>query len=337
MKLSIIVPVYNKEKYLIKCLNSIFSQKTHFEFEVIAVDDCSMDKSLDILKKYSITEERLSIIEHQENKGQAIARASGMKIAMGDYVTHIDADDWILKGALNDILLKIKEYNPDVLLLNTYIQYEGRKRFLNEYFHYKGFLNKENPHLRNIQPAFYQHSGTKVVRRELTDDLLVNSNQFETTAEDFLYCFEVFLKAKTFYCLPSAYYVVNVNSDSLTQLTESYKQMNNQIILLNLLKGLIDKYQPDSSLINDMLLFREKATINLALNCWLEGHGKEIKGCEIIEGYQIFSEISPDRLNSMQKSLQTGLGAMYFSSKFRGYLSTLCYIIKFKALRLIKK
>ena len=71
--LSIIVPVYNVEKYLVRCLDSIFVQNFSGTFEVIAVDDASTDNSLEILKSYSKNESRLKIIEHKSNKNLSIS------------------------------------------------------------------------------------------------------------------------------------------------------------------------------------------------------------------------------------------------------------------------
>ncbi len=337
MKFSIIIPVYNAEPFLLKCLDSIFNQKFNYAFEVIAINDASTDDSLSIINNYAKNEERLIILDQLSNTGQAIARGNGMKIAQGDYIMHVDADDWILENAFEEIYKKIQKYNPDVLILNTYVQNQGKEKVLREYFNFEGFVKKEDLGSYEIQAAFYQHSGTKVVRRGVANGLIVSSDEFETTAEDFLYCFEVFLKSKTIYLFRNAYYVINVHDNSLTQRTESYKKMNNQIVLLNLLKTLLIKYKPIDLIINNLLIYREKACVNLALNCWLEGTGEKIEGSKIIEAYQLFPEMEGKRIRSIEKSLKKKLGALYFSFKFQGFYSTIVYILKFKTLKLVKK
>lgn len=108
-KYSIIVPVYNSEKYLDDCLNSIFKQ-TNQDFEVICVNDGSTDKSLDILKKYG---EDITIIS-QENMGLSVARNNGVKKAKGKYIIFLDSDDYIEPKLLEKIDI-VSKNNPDIV------------------------------------------------------------------------------------------------------------------------------------------------------------------------------------------------------------------------------
>ena len=94
IKVSVIVPVYNVEKYLHRCLDSIINQ-TLKEIEIICVNDCSTDSSLNILEDYKDKEDRIIIINHQKNLRLAAARNSGMKVAKGEYISFIDSDDYI--------------------------------------------------------------------------------------------------------------------------------------------------------------------------------------------------------------------------------------------------
>lgn len=92
-KVSIIVPVYNVEKYLRKCLNSLINQ-TLKEIEIICINDGSTDKSLEILEEYKNRDSRI-ILLNQENSGQSIARNNGIKKATGEYIGFVDPDDWV--------------------------------------------------------------------------------------------------------------------------------------------------------------------------------------------------------------------------------------------------
>jgi len=96
MDLSIIIPVFNTEKYVIRCLDSIFSQVFAGTLEVIVVDDASTDKSLEILRNYQKKEERLIIVEHKINRKEAIARASGMNVSTGDYIFEPSKEEIVL-------------------------------------------------------------------------------------------------------------------------------------------------------------------------------------------------------------------------------------------------
>ena len=92
--ISVIIPVYNAEKWLPQCLNSVLGQD-YKAIEVILVNDASTDKSLDVCKRYAGKDNRIVIINKLQNEGLELARQSGYKSAKGEYVMHIDADDWL--------------------------------------------------------------------------------------------------------------------------------------------------------------------------------------------------------------------------------------------------
>lgn len=103
-KVSIIVPIYNAEKYLPKCLDSIITQSIN-NIEIICINDGSTDDSLDILKKYATKDARIKLI-NQINSGQSVARNKGLDIATGDYIYFVDADDYIHPQTL-EIMLNV--------------------------------------------------------------------------------------------------------------------------------------------------------------------------------------------------------------------------------------
>ncbi len=110
-KISIIIPVYNAEQYLEECLLSI-SQQTFGDFEILAINDGSTDRSLEILKKHQEKEPRLKVFS-QENKGVSVARNLGLENAQGKYISFVDADDFIKENYLEN-LLQIMEYSAEV-------------------------------------------------------------------------------------------------------------------------------------------------------------------------------------------------------------------------------
>ena len=130
MVFSVIVPVYNKEKYVEHCINSILNQDFNEKFEIIAIDDASTDKSLLLLENIAKNrkDDRLKIIKHAKNKGQVLARRAGIDASKGDYVMHVDADDWLLNGAFECIYTIAKQFDPDIIVLDSYsILLNGKK------------------------------------------------------------------------------------------------------------------------------------------------------------------------------------------------------------------
>lgn len=114
-KLSIIMPVYNTEKYIDRAIKSILNQK--IDFELIIIDDGSSDNSYDVCKKYSLNNENIKLY-HQSNSGQSVARNKGISLATGKYITFVDSDDWIASGIYLYGLRKLREYKADVFDFN---------------------------------------------------------------------------------------------------------------------------------------------------------------------------------------------------------------------------
>ena len=113
VELSIIIPVYNGEKFLKDCINSVLNQRTKYSFEVICVDDGSTDSSFSILQSYA-NDSRIKIIE-QENKGISSARNAGLKKAKGKYVMLVDNDDMLAAGTFQLLLDYAIQYNADIV------------------------------------------------------------------------------------------------------------------------------------------------------------------------------------------------------------------------------
>ena len=98
-KVSVLIAVYNAEKYLAQCLDSVCSQSLR-DIQIICIDDCSTDSSPHILSRYAAIDERICVISLSENCGQAVARNEGLRVAHGDYVMMLDSDDWLAPDAI---------------------------------------------------------------------------------------------------------------------------------------------------------------------------------------------------------------------------------------------
>ena len=155
-KISVIVPVYNVEKYLSQCLDSIIKQ-TFTEFECICVNDGSTDNSLSILQEYADKDKRIKII-NQENKGLSGARNSALKVVNGKYITFIDSDDFVSSDYLEKLINVAEKENCDIVycrhkmyfsLDNRYENGPNREK-LNKLFHEYSEANKRDKQLKYI-------------------------------------------------------------------------------------------------------------------------------------------------------------------------------------------
>lgn len=124
-KISIIVPIYNVEKYLQKCLKSLQSQ-TLKDTEIILVDDGSTDNSSQIAKDFQALQPDIVSYYRTENKGQSHARNIGLEKATGDYICFVDSDDWIEEDMMQTLMEKCEEYDYDMVCCNTMLDYPNK-------------------------------------------------------------------------------------------------------------------------------------------------------------------------------------------------------------------
>ena len=118
-KFSIIIPIYNVENYLSRCLESVIGQ-TLMDIEILCVNDGSSDKSDEILKQYAKIDDRIKIVE-KENGGLSSARNAGMRIAQGDHICFLDSDDYYEKNLCERLYREVLEYNPDIIVFGANI------------------------------------------------------------------------------------------------------------------------------------------------------------------------------------------------------------------------
>ena len=127
IKLSIIVPIYNAQNHLKKCIESIMNQ-TEKDIEIILIDDGSTDDSLKICNEYQRKDFRINVI-HQKNSGVSIARNQGIKIAKGEYIGFVDSDDWIDLDMFKRLLEEAKKTDADIVMCDATTVYStGEKQ-----------------------------------------------------------------------------------------------------------------------------------------------------------------------------------------------------------------
>lgn len=139
VKVSVVVPVYNAEKYIDKCINSIIKQ-TLEDIEIILINDGSRDKSLEICKKYEHIDSRVRVID-KPNSGVSSSRNIGIDISTGEYITFIDADDWIESNMIENLYIKAKAYKGSIVISNYFRNYINKEHIVN--------LNIEDEYLEN--------------------------------------------------------------------------------------------------------------------------------------------------------------------------------------------
>lgn len=139
--ISIIMPVYNTEMYLETAILSVLMQ-TNGDFELICIDDCSTDSSLDILKRFSTLDSRIKLLKNDVNRGLSYNRNRALEVAKGDYIFFLDSDDWISLNTL-EILQSVVETNDVDMVIFKFITYwEDLNNFSIEPFYDMKFMDK---------------------------------------------------------------------------------------------------------------------------------------------------------------------------------------------------
>lgn len=165
IKISVIIPVYNAEKYLLKCLESVKGQ-TFKDFEVICVDDDSSDGSVGILKDFVSADKRFSVIT-QKNSGVHSARARGYKEAVGEYVVFVDNDDFLNRDMLEKLYDSARGNESDIVICN-YRLYPRKAK--NKVVWYKSFNGKNDWKFIGGNTVPWN----KIFRKDFLDDIKLN-------------------------------------------------------------------------------------------------------------------------------------------------------------------
>lgn len=179
-ELSIIVPVYNIEKYLNKCIDSLL-QQTLKTIEIILIDDGSTDNSGSICDEYAKRDNRIVVI-HQENKGASYARNVGLKMAKGEWVTFVDSDDWVEENLYEIAMKELKENQPDIFIFNYYNNYP-KKQLENKKAPLMDFIVKNNE-VRKLQLCILDTRAIDMIR--VYDIAIRKNTSFQYESKEWL-------------------------------------------------------------------------------------------------------------------------------------------------------
>ena len=169
--ITIIIPIYNCEHFLADCIKCI-KRQTIPNLEIICVDDCSTDNSLDVLRKEILSDPRFQVIALDKNAGQGHARNIALNLAKGEYIQFLDADDYVLDNCCEALYGTAKKLNLDILMYSGRNFFEKEKPVVNPYWEY-AFLPSDFKHVFNYKDCggFIQNlpvsNGINFYKREL--------------------------------------------------------------------------------------------------------------------------------------------------------------------------
>ena len=169
-KISIIVPVYNVEKYLPRCVDSLI-QQTYSNIEIILVEDGATDSSDAICDTYQKKDSRIKVI-HKKNGGLSDARNKGIEIATGEYVACVDSDDYVTSDMYEILLKNLKETNSDISIGNYKMIANEENRKEDRTYHYDVIEDKTAMMVNLLEhPCIQNYAWNKLYKRELFDNV----------------------------------------------------------------------------------------------------------------------------------------------------------------------
>ncbi|MDV3876021.1 glycosyl transferase family A [Elizabethkingia anophelis] len=242
--ISVIIPVYNAEKTLYKSIDSLINQ-SYPHLELIFINDCSQDNTLNILYQYEkkIVDNSkglvIKIISHEENKGVAAARNTGLQNATGELIYYVDADDFIDEGAIELLVEKQQENDADIVGCSWYLSFNQNKRRMNQ------------PPFNDPLEAIQQMLNGKMrwnlwlfmVKRSLYEDYNIRFIPGMNMGEDLMVIMKLFVHAnKVAFVNDALYHYGQSNEDSLTK---TYSEKHRREVTANLYE--VEEYLHKSS------------------------------------------------------------------------------------------
>ncbi len=293
MGISIIIPVYNTEKYLRKCLDSIINQ-TFIELEIILINDGSTDLSGVICEEYSRIDERI-IVLHQENGGVSSARNRGLSIANGKYIGFVDPDDWVEPDMYERLHQLMTEHQTDIAACGAALESSEGKR-LNPVSDLN--LTKYN-HIEALDTILDTEGFQGYVCNKLFSSDIIKSKPailFDTEihyGEDLLFCCEIIQKCKAIIYDPKPryHYIIHDSNTTLSKYSEK------KLTLLNALDKIISQLsRVDGINTNIFKRFYIQTNINLLM------HGIKQQKCTKFRQHHLKRNVIKYKLTAATKT-----------------------------------
>jgi glycosyltransferase involved in cell wall biosynthesis len=221
MEVSVLIPVYNTEKFLPKCLDSVLSQ-TYSDLQIVLIDDGSKDASWEICQEYASRDARIEAW-HQENKGVAATRNSLLDKVNGDYVLFVDSDDWIEPDMVEFLINKAKENEAEVTVCGMVINNSTVRKEYTE-----SILNQEE-----CVRAFLFHSELRgSLCNKLVATNLLHNVRFHpglSYGEDALFCWHFFQNAQKIVMTDRQLYHYRMNETSISHQSFGEKKLTGHL------------------------------------------------------------------------------------------------------------
>lgn len=257
-KISVIIPVYNVEDYLCKCVDCIISQ-TYENLEIILVDDGSTDKSSRLCDNLLRRDSRIRVL-HKKNGGLSDARNYGIEIATGKYITFVDSDDTVSVNYIETLYELIIKYNADISICNCVHCYEGENIEFKEADYAVAFEPEKAISNMLYQKLFLVAAWAKLYKIEFFYDIKFPVGKLY---EDSAIMYQIFEKAKVIAFSNAGIYGYFHREGSIT--TQKFNEKNFDI--LDISKEIFEHYKNNPEIKNAAISYYVVAALRIYLNC----------------------------------------------------------------------
>lgn len=288
-KVSIIVPIYNVEKYLAKCLDSLVNQ-TLKDIEIICINDGSTDNSLEILKTYALRDSRIKIIDKQ-NEGLSVTRNIGMSIATGDYIGFIDSDDWVDLDFYEKLYLAISSNDVDIACATIVRKRENSSKYRVFYKEQRIYEILEDK-LNAINCPKCSYVWNKLYKADKIKNIPFKRGIY---FEDVFWTLEVLKRTNKIITVNGANYYYRVNSKSIVK---NVKDIKRQLDFYNSQKFLVKFYAE-----NGIKLDKKYQNITKEIKYLWNIPILKVKERQTVRTYLLFSCIPIWRKDDCKKNL----------------------------------
>lgn len=231
-KISVIVPIYNSENYLNRCIDSILKQSFK-DFEIILVNDGSTDNSCNICSNYALYDSRIRLI-NQINQGVSYARNKGLNNASGTYVIHVDSDDFIEENMLADMYNMTENGKIDIVISDYFVDYQDKSKIV----HQDNYEKTEDVIRGILSGKIHGSVCNKLIRREIYANNNIQFNTSLTLCEDMLFNIEYLLHASSVKFTNKAYLHYVQRNDSAVHVWDDTK-FNSYFLLISKLNQVL--------------------------------------------------------------------------------------------------
>ena len=236
---SVLVPIYNVEKYIERCARSIFEQ-AYENLEIIFVNDCTPDNSVGVLRKvlaeYPKRIAQTQIINHEKNLGLAGARLTGLKTSTGKYIQNIDSDDYIDKNMISEMVALAEQEKADITICDFMYVYTNKKEHI--------YVNPPLDPLSCLECVLVGIVHSSVCNKLIRRDLFINNRIHQFVGldlrEDFSVLYKLLYYCKRIAYLPKAYYYYRQNASSMVN-NYNEKSGKSGLLLIDDLSHFIEK------------------------------------------------------------------------------------------------